>query len=279
MIRSSTPLLAVLAVVLAGCGGTPSEPPAGSIALVASPDGPLVASVNGEVVTEPLLTVFARGRGLDPAVPEQRQQALDTLVETILLAQDGIARGLTERAEVQAELTLVRMQQLSGRALADYRSQLQVDDAQVERYYRQEAERAGDTQWRVQHILFDAPAAAEQALARAQQDGVVFTDVMAEYQHHALQARELDWSNATQLPSELVTALHQLEDGQLAPAVVQTSFGWHVMRRAESRPFSPPPLDQVREGARRHLMEQAVAEHVQALRARGEVATGVGPAG
>jgi peptidyl-prolyl cis-trans isomerase C len=270
-------ILSLVSALLAACGGQSTGPDPSRVALVAVPEGALVASVNGELVTEPMLLVYARGRGLDPAEPAQRKQALDSLVDNVLLAQDGIARGLTDKPEVQAELALVRMQQLSGRSMADYRAQLEITDEQVERYYAQERERAGDIEWQVEHILFDSAAAAEQALARAQQDGVDFADLIAEYQHGALQARRLDWSNASQLPSELVAVLRQLEDGAVAPVTVQTSFGWHVVRRADSRPFEPPALAQVRDGARRQLIERAVAEHVEALRARAEIATGVGP--
>jgi peptidyl-prolyl cis-trans isomerase C len=268
---------ALLAALVAGCGGAPGGADPATTVLIAPPDGALVATVNGELVTEPMLQVFARGRGLDPDDPTQRTQALDALVENLLIAQDGIARGLTARPEVQAELTLVRMQQLSGRSLSDYRAGLEVDDEQVERYYRQERERAGDTEWRIEHILFDAEAPARQALQRAL-DGAAFAELIAEYQHTALQARQLDWSNASQVPPEMAAVVRQLGDGEVAPVPVQTSFGWHVLRRAESRPFEPPPLDKVREGARRLLLERAVAEYVEALRARATIATGVGPA-
>jgi peptidyl-prolyl cis-trans isomerase C len=270
---SRLPLVLIVTALLAACGGSGGPERSLDVALVGAPDGPLVASVNGEPITEPVLNVFARARGLDPADPAQRKQALDSLVDNVLLAQDGIASGLAARPEVQSELALVRMQQLSGRSLAEHRSKLEVTDAQVEAYYRQEAERAGDTQWRVEHILFAEQAPAQAAVLRAL-DGTAFDQLMAEYAvGDALQARSLEWGNATQLPAELVVALRQLEDGQVAPVPIQTPHGWHVVRRADSRPFAPPPLEQLREGARAQLLERAMAEHVAALRARATIAT------
>jgi peptidyl-prolyl cis-trans isomerase C len=268
-------LASCAALVLAGCGADPSSSNAGG-ALLGAPDGSLVASVNGEVVTEPVLLTYARGRGLDPAIPAQRAEALDSLVENMLLAQDGIARGLTARPEVQAELALVHLQQLSGRALAEYRAGLDVGDQQVEQYYQREAERAGATEWRVEHILFATEAEAQLALPLALEPGADFGALMAGYAGSALQARDLGWSNATQLPDELVNALRQLADGEVAPLPIATQHGFHVLRRAESRAFQPPPLEQVREGARRRLVERALAEHVAALRAKAVIATGAG---
>lgn len=275
--RTTTLPLALLAVaLLAGCGQQDTASSTATGAIVNAPDGPLVASVNGEILTEPMLVTFARGRGLDPAVPAQRAQALDALVENVLLAQDGIARGLTGRPDVQAELALVHVQQLSGRALSDVRAQLEVTDAQVEQYYRQEAERAGDTEWRIEHILFADAASAQAAIDEALEPGAEFAALMAAHATSALQARELGWSNATQLPAEMVAALKQLGDGEVAPVPVSTQHGFHVLRRAESRPFVPPPLEQVKEGARRTLVERALAEHVAALKAKAVIATGAG---
>jgi len=281
---NTLPRIAVLAIAistLAGCGGTASTPVNGQ-ALVGSPDGAVVATVNGEAITEPLLMTFARGRGLDPTDATQRRKALDLLVETLLLAQYGITSGLTNQTDVQAELALVRMQQLSGRAVASLRSTLDVSEVHVLEYYQQEAERAGDTEWRLQHILFDDQAAADAALQQAQQPGADFEQLMADYQGKARQARMLDWGNGSQLPPELVVAAKQLQVGDIAPVAVKTQYGWHVIRLAESRPFAPPPLDQVRDGARKQLIERAMAENVAALKTAakitGEAAAAPAPA-
>src|SRR5690606_953395 len=100
-----------------------------------------------------------------------------------------------------------------------------------------------------------------------------FQDVMADFEGRgALQARELDWANLSQLPPELAEAAQQLEDGQVAPVPIQSSFGWHVLQRVESRPLQLPAFEQVKEGARRQLTEQALAERVKALREQAEIA-------
>lgn len=265
--RSALALLAV--ALLSACADDPATDD--GRALVGAPDGALVASVNGEPITEPVLDVYARGRGLDPADPAQRQQAVDSLIENVLLAQHAFELGLTEQPDVQAELSLVRMQQLSGRTVATLRTALEVSEQQIAEYYRIEAERAGDTEWRTQHILFAEAAPAEAAVAQALEPGTQFDDLMTRLGGSARQARELDWANASQLPQELVEALRQLEDGQVAPVPIQTAFGWHVLRRLESRPFQPPPLDAVREGARRQLADRAMAEQVAALKAKAAI--------
>lgn len=259
--------LAMCAAGLNGCGNQTTDP-AAVAAVFGAPRGVALVYINGEAITEPMLVVFAKGRGLDPTQAQQRQQALDALIENVVLAQQAIRSGLVDRPEVQAELTLVRLQQLAGRSLAEHRQKLQISDGQIANLYQQEAQRAGPTEWRTEHLLFASEVEAKIALDRALAPGADFAALISEYaQGTAKQAKALDWSNASQLPEELVTALKQLEDGQTAPIPVKTGFGWHVLRRVEARPFNPPPLGQVKDGARKQLTEVAVKEFVAGLRA------------
>lgn len=260
--------LLILAMLLAGCGRGIDEPATPAATVPGDP----VAVVNGETITTPMLEVFARGRGLDPADPASRNRALDSLIENVLLAQDAQARGLTARPDVQAELALVRLQQLAGRTLAELRAGAQVSEAEVRAYYERESARTGHIELNLQHILFADEAAATAANERALAAGADFGALMAEYAAGgALQGRDLGWGNLTQLPPELAEAAQRIPDGQVAPLPVQTSFGWHVFKRVASRPFTPPPFEQVEAGARKQLVDQQLAEKVRALRTEARI--------
>ena len=265
----------VIASIIAGCSSdttAPGTPPQPARAVLGAPPGATVAVVNGETLTEPMLSVFARGRGLDVADPTARQRALDALIENVLLAQDAHASGLAARPEVQAELALVALQQLAGRNLAEQRRAAVPTDAQVRAYYDQEAARTGGIELHLEHILLANETEARALQQRALEPGADFTALMAEYAAgSAKQARDLGWANLTQLPPELATAAQALADGQVSPQPVQTGFGWHVFRRVGSRPFSPPPFEQVQEGARKQLIEQNIAAHVEALRTKAKI--------
>ena len=145
-------------LLLQGCsgqgGGNAADADA-TRALRGAPAGATVVTVNGETVTEPVLGVFARGRGLDPANPEQRRKALDLLVDNVLLAQDAIATGVAAKPDVQAEVALVGLQQLAGRAMASYREEVAVGEPELRAYYDSEAKRAGKVELHIMHILFD----------------------------------------------------------------------------------------------------------------------------
>lgn len=264
--------LIVIAAFISACSNQSPAPAGSSAAPVAPPAGATVAVVNGEKVTEPMLTVFAQGRGLDVGDAAARQRALDGLIEHVLLAQEARATGLADRPEVQAEVALVGLQQLAGRQRAERRRALVPTEAQVRAYYDQEAARTGGIELHIEHILLTDETEARALQQRALEPGADFTALMAEYAAgSAKQARDLGWANLTQLPPELATAAQSLGDGQVSTQPVQTAFGWHVFRRVGSRPFSPPPFEQVQEGARKQLIEQNIAAHVEALRKKAKI--------
>lgn len=261
-------LLAATAGALAACqGGDQSSGEAASRALVGTPQGPVELTVNGEAVTSPLVETFARGRGMDPTDPAQREKAQELLIENLLLAQDTLAGELGQRPEVQAEAALARLLQLAGRGLAAQRSAIEITDAQLLDYYESERVRTGGVEYHVAHLLFDDRAAAEAALERARAPGADVDALIAEYAAGgARQARDLGWAHLAQMPDEFAEVLAQLQDGEVAPVPVETTFGWHVVQRRASRPFNPPPFEEVKDGARRQLVERALADKVKALR-------------
>lgn len=267
---------AVVAAILSGCGGPAGgDADAPQTALRGAPAGSTVVTVNGEAITEPVLGVFARGRGLDPANPEQRQKAIDLLVDNVLLAQDAIASGVAAKPDVQAEVALVQLQQLAGRAMASYRAEVDVGDVALRTYYEQEAKRAGNVELHLQHILFADQASAQEAALEAAKPGADFEALMPEYAAKgAKQAKDLGFGNLSQYPKELADAAMTLKDGEVGPVALQTEFGWHVFKRAASRPFSPPPFEQVREGARKQLVDQALSDKAKALREQATIVPG-----
>lgn len=262
----------VIAMFISACSAEVAAPDAAD-----SVPGPVVAKVDGRTITAPMLEVFARGRGLNPDEPVARQRALDALIETMLLAQDAEARGLTDRPDIQAELALVRLQQLAGRGMSELRDAQPVTDAEVQAYYERESARTGHVELHLKHILFGDEAAAMAMVERALAQDTDFDALMVDSGNFgARQARDLGWANLTQLPPELAVAANTISDGQVAPLPVQTSFGWHVYKREASRAFAPPPLEQVAEGARRQLAEKRLAEQVQALRSKARIELSAG---
>lgn len=261
-----------LLAALAGCGtNEQAAAPAPRNVLVDAPAGAPVVTVDGEVVTEPLLQAWAARRRLDLADPQQRQRALDGLVDALVLARDAVNGNLAGDDKVKAALLQARIEQLANANIEAFRAAAPITDAQLQAFYEEEAARTGGIELQLQHILFADEAAARAALEVARQPGADFDALMAEYASTARQARQLDWANLSQLPAELAQAAKALQDGEIAAAPVQTQYGFHVVKRVASRPYTPPPIEQVREGARRQLSEQLLRERIEGLRTRAKV--------
>lgn len=263
---------ALVCVLLAACGGGQVADDSGKTqVLQGAPQGAMVAVVNGESVTQPVFETFAKGLGLDIAQPEQRQQALDRLIETLLLAQTGLTGSEAGSDSLKAELALGRMQVLAAHQLNALRGEVQIGEQELRDYYAREVERAGAIEYQAQHILYADEATAAAALAEALAPDADFEALIQKHAATALQARDLGWANLTQTPPEFAELLGQLVDGEVAPVVVQTRFGYHVLRRAGSRPYQPPAFEEVRPGIEQQLQQQAVAERVRALRAAAQI--------
>lgn len=270
----SVPLACALiaALALAACSGGSGPVADDARVLQTAPDGPVVAVVNAETVTQPVFETFANGLGLDIADPEQRQQALDRLIETLLLAQSGLGEAAAGSDTLRSELALARMQVLASHQLNAMRGEINIGEQELRDYYAREVERTGRVEYSAQHILYTDEAAAVSALAEALEPGADFAALMQRHAGSALQARDLGWANRAQTPPEFAELLDQLSDGEVAPVVVQTRFGFHVLRRVASRPFEPPAFESVRAGIEQQLAQQAVAERVRALRGTARIA-------
>lgn len=270
----NTLYIIVYIAVLTACSGTNSGEGTGNgeRTLEGSPDGKVLAEVNGESITQPLLLAFATSRGIDLSDPTQPARALDALIETVLLAQEARQSGLADQPEVRAGKVLAAVGFLAARSVADFRSRIDISDAELKAYYEREMLRTGGVELQLQHLLFAQEAEAMAAVERALAAGADFEQLVGEYAAQgALQARDLGWANLGQLPPELAEAAKQMTDGQVAPLPIQTRFGWHVLRRAGSRPFAAPPFEQVRDGARAQLVDQALADQIKALREKATI--------
>lgn len=239
--------------------------------LQAPPEDAVLVRVNGEAISQAMLKRLARARGHDLAVPEQRQQALDLAIESLLLAQNAIATGLAERPDIRADLDLVRLQTLAARDLSEARAAMQLDDAQLRAFYQDVVARTGQQELHLRNALYadEAMAKAAAEAARAAPD---FAQWLAQAEAQgAQQARDLGWANPIQLPPQLAKAALELPDGGISGAPIQTRFGWHVIQRVASRDFSPPPFEQVRDGIRKQAEDKHLEERLANLRAKAQI--------
>lgn len=262
------PLLA-FALLTAGCGD-PGEQSldAGQAAL----DSPTVASVNDEPISRALLDAYLRARGSTNPTPRQREQALQEVVNLVLLRQQAEKQGLDDTLEVQADLALHRTSTLATRQVRNHNAENPVTEADAREEYNRNRETAGTKEYHVRHILLPSREAAEQAIAELNQ-GADFAKLANERSQDTRQdaGGGLGWLDLTQLPEALREAIRGMRTAAHSQEPVQTRFGWHVLKLVDTRKLEPPEFDQVRQGVVASLQRQRMESYVQELRAGADI--------
>ena len=78
---------------------------------------------------------------------------------------------------------------------------------------------------------------------------------------------DLGWFSADQMVKPFSDAVEALEDGAYTETPVQTDFGWHVIKREESRSNQPPTLDSVRDVIKQNIEQVKFQVYLEQLRA------------
>jgi parvulin-like peptidyl-prolyl isomerase len=264
------------------------------------------------------VAIAARGDQL-PLLTEMRKETMDMLIEQELIVQAAAARGIevtTEEIDAAwADLSepfdskqrfLLRLD-TEGYTEDSYRDHLQrmiaakkyldgirmqamqVSDAELERYYRDNEYRLTlPEEVRVRHILLslkplgkpdDRKALFEQieAILEKARAGGDFAQLAAEYSDDSsrLHGGDVGFFRRGQMVPPFEAAAFALQQPGDISDIVETNYGLHIIRLEERKPAHLVPLDEIREKLRAHISEEKVAkaetEEKARLRADAEI--------
>jgi len=268
--RTAVALLTCAA--LAGCGqGNQS-------AVVQLPHEAQVAEiVNGIEVPQSLLEAVARNRNLHLDRPEQREQALKTVTDLVLIAQAAQQFRLAEKPQFRADVEAARLKAIAEASLAVYEKSQPVGDDVLRAQYDSEVNAAGKFEYDFTQLLFNDELDA----LKAQDDlkaGKPFGQVFDAWRGRAKQAKTFSHIRPAQLPQVLAEELAKLKDGEHTDIPVHTEFGWHVLQRDGATPFTPPPFEQVKDNLRKTVLLKAEQQQLEKLREQAKVEYPTAPA-
>lgn len=203
---------------------------------------------------------------------ELRKQLTDELVAREAVAQEALKLGLDKSPEVTAALANARRDLLVNVFQADYAAKHPASDAEIKALYDQQKQEAGDKEYRIRHVLVKTEAEAKEILAALKKGAKLETLAREKSLDSASRAAggDIGW----QVPVMLVPAVRDVVKGLAkgqASEPVQSSFGWHVLRVEEVRPFEFPELGKVKASLQQQLQNQSTLRAIEEIRRTAQI--------
>lgn len=259
-------LLAAGTLALGACSGDPAS----NNAQAPDPDE-VVARVNDKPISAVALDAQVQSlasRGQSP----DRAQALEQLIDLQLLTQEAEESGLTDQPEIAAEVERQRAAILARHVIRAELSDFEPSEDDLRQAYQERVEGMGGTEYRASHILVETQEEASELIAQLD-EGAEFGQLAEEHSTGPTASRQgdLGWFKPNQMVPPFAEAVQQLEPGNYTAEPVETQFGWHVIRVAETREAEKPEFESMKSELRDRLASQHIQEYLSSLRDEAEV--------
>jgi peptidyl-prolyl cis-trans isomerase C len=263
-------LLGGLVVSIAACGGSPSgsgevssEHGAGAtIAQAAESDGggQVIARYAGKTFTADdfrnqveRLNVRSRKALNDP---DRRAQFVENYILSELIFDKGKKQGLDKDADIQRQVQDLERRLVIQRVMQDYQS-APVSDDEVRAYYDQHPDEFRSDTVHAAHILVKDEALAKQIHDELVADPSKFAELAEKNsidKSNAKKGGDLGSFGRGRMVKEFEDAAFGLtKDGQISD-VVQTRFGYHIIKRLGREDGGLKPFDEVKNQIRVRLV-------------------------
>lgn len=282
---SSTPAPAAPEPAVAQTAPTPPPPPPVEEAAPApapiTVGGDTSAVVNGKPISK--LQVDARIAEVQQrqganGVPEEK--IIDELVSRELLRQEAEQQHLTKDPANAARVENALRMALSQMDAENYVKNAAVSDEEVKKEYETRINAMKLTEYKASHILVDSEASAKDILAKLAK-GEKFDALakkLSKDPGSKVNGGDLGWFNPQQMVPEFSQAVAALKNGETTQTPVKTQFGFHIIRRDDSRDQAPPPFDDVKNQIRSMLQTQKLQQHIAELNASAKIERAAPPA-
>jgi parvulin-like peptidyl-prolyl isomerase len=220
-------------------------------------------AVVAELVNQRLLLIVARGKGIrvtDAEVAAERKRLLDSFTpedRQKVLEEAGMTAGDLDHA-IRENLTIAGL--MSGSEAgppseADIRAYY---EAHQDEFFRSETVRA-------RAIVTATQTDAREARSRLMRGEDFIAVAKAVSQGPAAdQGGDLGYFERGQLPKDLEDWVFSLKPGAVSP-VIDTPYGYHIIRVEEHLPAGPAPLEEVRGRIVEQIREEREEKEIAAL--------------
>ncbi|WP_223789899.1 peptidylprolyl isomerase [Marinicella meishanensis] len=226
---------------------------------------PVLAQVGDWGLTEQYLQTYLQSQGVTEPNAQQRQRALDELIQQMALAHQAKVNDIQPALTESLRMEMARHQVMAQAAIEQYLADRPItEEAIKEEYQRVTAELKG-VEYHVRHLLYQDEVAALTALDQLAA-GASYVDLEASYLAALPQAKnvgDIGWVNIMQVPEAFRAPLETLQPGQHYGQVINSQFGVHVLFLQDKRALAAPDYEQVKAGIQASLERQLIERYRQ----------------
>ena len=210
--------------------------------------------------------------------PQYKVIILRRIVQTMVLSQNAREQGFDQRAEIKEQLGLMTNDFIANQYIEkEVVGKIEVSDKDVELYYKLHKEEFGTPEMmRVRHILFSVPKTDsddEKKKTRAKagevlkqiREGASFEKLAAEMSDDTgskYKGGDIGFFQRGRMVPEFENAAFSLKNGELSD-VIETSFGYHILKLEEKKEPKIEPFEKVREKVRKKVFDELKTAKVE----------------
>ncbi len=195
-----------------------------------------------------------------------KQNVLRGIVSEHMLYEEAKEQKIPESKEIQKQVEIIE-RKLSVKKLLDDKSALLISESDVKKDYdRMVRDMRDEKEVRARHILVADESKAKE-LKQKITDGADFETLAKENstdKGSAKQGGDLGFFVEGQMVPAFSKTAFALKDGEVSEPV-KTDFGWHIIKREESRKVTIPTYNDVKEQLRMQLQEVKLNDFVEGL--------------
>jgi len=226
-----------------------------------------IAQVNGKAIS---LAAFEQAlqdqlRAGNPDSPALREAIRRDLVIQSVLAQEAEKARLDRTPELEQRLAAARSALLAQAWQQQWLNDNPPTDAEVQAEYDQIKARTGNKEYQIRQVVLRDETAAKLVMDQIKA-GKPLADMAKEYSIEPLGKEEgglLPWVTPAALVQPLGDVVSKARVGQLHPEPVRTANGIHIIQVVAERPFTLPPLAELRGQLLQNIAQRKLSAAVQ----------------
>jgi peptidyl-prolyl cis-trans isomerase C len=214
---------------------------------------------------------------------DMRKQLREALVTREIVTQEAIKNGLDKSVDYQTQMDLAKQQVLVNSFIEDYLKTHEPSDADLQAEYEAVKKEQFDPkvkEYKVRHILVATPKKEDpkaQAAAKKKAEGLLaqlhkgakFDELAKKSSDDAgskTKGGELDWTDGANLVKPFAEAMKTMGKGETSKTLVQTQYGYHIIRVDDIRQPQFPPYEQVKDEVAKQLIAKQRDKVIEDLR-------------